>query len=76
MRMQAHALSNLSKKIYFLGNGFSLFFDRIAKKIIGKELAIGIGLGFVLMSFLMLIANNLGPIDDLNPPIHAIADID
>lgn len=47
-------------------------FKKILNRLIGKELAIGITIWFVLMSFLMLFANNLRVQTDLNE-IHAAA---
>ncbi|MCF7834852.1 hypothetical protein K9M48_02235 [Candidatus Gracilibacteria bacterium] len=61
---------NLFKK--FKGLKKSLIY--IKKKFAGKELIIGISLGFVLMSFLMLFANNLG-IESEGNQIHAAAEI-
>ncbi|MFZ2151140.1 MAG: hypothetical protein WAZ12_05205 [Candidatus Absconditicoccaceae bacterium] len=51
---------------------------RFFKNLAGKELAIGITIGFILMSFLMLFANNMkvGKIEYEGTSIHAAAGIE
>lgn len=48
----------ISKKIW-LNKYLSKIFSKFSKKLAGKELAIGISIWFVIMSVLMLFANNL-----------------
>lgn len=65
----------ISKKIW-LNKYLSKIFSKFSKKLAGKELAIGISIWFVIMSVLMLFANNLnvGNWESEWMEIHAAAD--
>ena len=64
----------ISKKIW-LNKYLSKIFSKFSKKFEGKELAIGISIWFVIMSVLMLFANNLQVWNNNQAAwIHAAAD--